>query len=238
MRFHSSVLSFSLTLALAGTSAVLTPLPVVRAAEADQAICAVCGPREGAGLEPVRATATYKGKNYSFCSTQCKVEFLQNPNEFLVTDEGKPAPAFTLKDLSGKPVSLADYKGKVVLADFWGTNCPPCIKAMPYLQSLHEKYGPKGFAVLGLSIDEKTAPVAQVVKRTKVTYPIAMANAKTWSAYKINALPSLVLIGRDGRIVKRYGGEADKKAMEKEIEKALAAGAASERAGVASGEAK
>ncbi|HEX6158736.1 MAG TPA: YHS domain-containing protein, partial [Thermoanaerobaculia bacterium] len=67
----------------------------------DRAVCAVCGPREGSGFEPVKATATYKGKQYFFCSLECKVEFLKNPEEFLVTESGKPAPAFTLKTFDG-----------------------------------------------------------------------------------------------------------------------------------------
>ena len=91
----------------------------------DLAVCAVCGPREGAGFEPVKARATYRGKEYAFCSVKCKVEFLKNPDTFLVTGEGEPAPAFTLKTLDGKAVSLSDFRGQVVLLDFWGTFCPP-----------------------------------------------------------------------------------------------------------------
>ena len=223
MTFRPYLLASGLLFAAAGLSPLAPLTSIAHSAEADLAICAVCGPREGAGLEPVKATATLKGKTYSFCSAECKIEFLRDPAAFLISDEGKPAPAFALKDLSGKPVTSADFKGKVVLADFWATNCAPCVKALPYLQSLHAKYGPRGFAVLGLSIDEKTAPVERLVKRAKLTYPMVMANSKTWSAYRVNALPALVLIGRDGKIIRRYGEEADRKAMEKAIETALAA---------------
>lgn len=198
-----------------------------RAAPAkEQAICAVCGPRDGAGPEPVNATATYKGTSYAFCSTQCKVEFLEEPNQFLVTDAGKPAPAFTLKNLQNQNVSLVDFKGKVVLADFWGTFCIPCIEAMPHLQSLQQKYGTKGFVVLGISVDNEKGKIEKILKKQKVGYAQLLATPQVWSAYKINRLPAIVLIGRDGRIIKRYGLEADKKAMEAEIERALAAGAA------------
>lgn len=193
-----------------------------KAKTVEMAICAVCGPREGSGAEPVRATATYKNKSYSFCVTECKIEFLQNPNEFLVTDEGKPAPTFTLKNLQGQNVSLQDFKGKVVLADFWGTFCLPCVEALPYLESLHQKYSGKGFTVLGISVDEKSEPVRGVLQKAKASYPQLRATPKVWSSYKVNNLPALVLIGRDGRIIKRYGGEADKKAMVAEIERALA----------------
>ena len=188
----------------------------------DQAICAVCGPREGSGFEPVKARAKYKGKDYAFCRLECKVEFLKNPDEFLITDEGKPAPGFTLKALDGRAVSLHDFRGQVVLLDFWGTFCPPCVKALPELQALHAKYAPRGFAVVGVTVDDRLPLVAKATKAAKVTYPIVQSTPAVWSAYRVNALPSLVLVGRDGRIVKRYGGEADRAAMLAEIEKAIA----------------
>ena len=188
----------------------------------EQAICAVCGPREGAGFEPVKAHATHKGKAYAFCSLKCKVEFLKNPDEFLVTDEGKPAPAFTLKTFDGKPLSLDAFRGQVVLLDFWGTFCIPCVNALPELQALHAKNASRGFAVVGVTVDDRAAMVAKATSRAKVTYPIVQATPAVWSAYKVNALPSLVLVGRDGRIVKRFGGEADRAAMLATIEQALA----------------
>jgi len=187
---------------------------------ADQAICAVCGPREGSGFEPVKARATYQGKEYAFCSLKCKVEFLKDPQAFLVTDEGKPAPAFTLKTLEGRAVSLADYRGKVVLLDFWGTFCPPCMAALPELQALHDKHAQRGFVVVGVTVDDRPALVKKAT--AKLTYPIVQATPQVWSAYKVNALPSLVLVGRDGKIAKRFGGEADRAAMHAAIEKALA----------------
>lgn len=205
---------------------ILIALPLV--AE-DRAVCAVCGPREGSGFEPVKATATYKGKQYFFCSTQCKVDFLKNPEAFLVTDAGKPAPAFNLKTFDGKSVSLADYRGKVVLLDFWATFCPPCVQALPELQALHAKNASRGFAVVGITVDDRAALVQKATSRAKVGYPILKATPEVWNAYKVNALPSLILVGRDGKIIKRYGGEADKAAMLAEIERALAAPAVASR---------
>ncbi|HYO79028.1 MAG TPA: redoxin family protein [Thermoanaerobaculia bacterium] len=200
---------------------VLLLLVALAAFAGEQAVCAVCGPREGAGFEPVKAHATHKGKQYAFCSVKCKVEFLKNPDEFLITDEGKPAPAFTLKTFDGKPVSLDDFRGKVVLLDFWGTFCIPCVKALPELQALHAKYASRGFAVVGVTVDERATMVQKATSRAKVTYPIVQATPAVWSAYKVNALPSLVLVGRDGKIVRRYGGEADRAAMLATIEQAL-----------------
>ena len=189
---------------------------------AEQAVCAVCGPREGAGFEPVKATATLRGRTYSFCSVECKVEFLRDPDAFLITDEGQPAPPFTLSTFDGAPVALSDFAGKVVLLDFWGTFCPPCVAALPELQALHARMSARGFAVVGVTVDDREAMVRKATSRAKVTYPIVRSTPEVWSAYKINALPSLVLVGRDGRIVRRFGGEADRKLMLETIEKALA----------------
>ena len=200
---------------------IMVSLIAFAAVAEDRAICAVCGPREGSGFEPVKTRAKYKGKDYAFCSLECKVDFLKNPDEFLFTGEGKPAPGFTLKALDGRPVSLADFRGRVVLLDFWGTFCPPCVKALPELQALHAKYAERGFAVIGVTVDDRLPMVAKATKAARVSYPILQSTPTVWSAYKVNALPSLVLVGRDGRIVKRYGGEADRAAMLAEIEKAL-----------------
>ncbi|HEX2123146.1 MAG TPA: redoxin domain-containing protein [Thermoanaerobaculia bacterium] len=194
---------------------------LVLAAE-DKAVCAVCGPREGAGFEPVKATATYKGKQYYFCSTKCKVDFLKDPDAFLVTDEGKPAPAFRLTTFDGKPVSLDDYRGRVVLLDFWATFCPPCVAALPELQALYDAHAARGLVVLGVTVDDRAALVSKATTRAKVTYPILQATPEVWNAYKVTALPAIILVGRDGNIVKRYGGEGDKNAMRAEIERALA----------------
>ena len=204
------------------TIGILISLTPVAGAE-DRAVCAVCGPREGSGFEPVKASATYKGKTYFFCSLKCKVEFLKNPEQFLLTDEGKPAPPFALKTFDGKEVSAATLRGQVVLLDFWATFCAPCVAALPELQALHAKYSGRGFAVVGLTVDDRPALVKKATSRAKVTYSILRSTPEVWNAYKVNALPALVLVGRDGRIIKRYGGEADRKAMIAEIEKALGA---------------
>ncbi|HXI14033.1 MAG TPA: redoxin family protein [Thermoanaerobaculia bacterium] len=187
----------------------------------DRAVCAVCGPREGAGFEPVKATATYRGKQYFFCSTKCKIDFLKNPESFLVTDTGSVAPEFQLETFDGKRVQSSDFKSEVLLLDFWATFCPPCMKALPELQALHSKNASRGFSVIGVTVDDRAALVKKATSKAKVTYPILQATPEVWNAYKVNALPSLILVGRDGRIIKRFGAEADKKAMLAAIEQAL-----------------
>lgn len=120
-------------------------------------------------------------------------------------------------------MSLSQFRGQVVLLDFWATFCPPCIEALPHLQALHGKYRHGGFSVVGLTVDDRAPLVRRSVAKAKVTYPVLRSTADTWNAYKVNALPTIILVGRDGRIVRRYGGEADQKAMLADIERALAA---------------
>jgi thiol-disulfide isomerase/thioredoxin len=208
--------------ALAIALALVAILIAVSASAGERAICAVCGPREGAGFEPVKATATYKGKQYYFCSVACKVEFLKNPEAFLVSDAGKDAPAFALETFEGGKVTLAGLRGKVVLLDFWATYCAPCMAALPDLQKLHAKYSAKGFTVVGVTVDDRAALVKKATSAASVTYPIVKATPEAWNAYKVTALPSLVLVGRDGKIVRRFGGEADRAAMLAAIEEAIA----------------
>lgn len=202
---------------------ILVALAAAPMLAADRAVCAVCGPREGSGLEEVKATATYKGRQYFFCSLACKIEFLKNPDAFLVTESGKPAPDFSLTTFDGKQMSFADLRGKVVLLDFWATFCAPCIAALPELQALHAKHAASGLAVIGVTIDDRPALVKKATTAAAVGYPILKATPAVLSAYKVTALPALVLIGRDGTIIRRFGGEADKTLMLSEIERAIAA---------------
>ena len=197
-------------------SPVLSPTSVLAAPK--KAPCAVCSVREGSGPEAVKATATYQGKEYAFCTEKCRTEFLKDPQSFLKTFTPGPAPGFSLKSLTGETVSLEAYKGKVVLLDFWATFCGPCVKAMPKLQKLNDQYADKGFAVLGIATDEEGAKVvAPLVSKIKVKYPILISDASAWKKYEVETLPALFLIDREGKIVKRFGGNTEHKTIEQEV---------------------
>lgn len=187
--------------------------------------CAACAVREGKGSEKVAATAVDECKTYFFRSTNCRDEFLQNPRQFVESSSPRPAPGFTLKDLDGQPVSLGDFKGKVLLLDFWATWCAPCIASMPHLQKLHHRYADKGFAVLGIAVDERGAATVLPLVKKKVTYPILLGDEPTWAAYGVQALPALFLIDREGRIVRQFGGATDERTIEAEVQR-LVTGAA------------
>ncbi len=121
----------------------------------------------------------------------------------------KPFPFdFSVDDLDGKPLRLADLKGKVVLVDIWGTWCPPCRAEIPHLIALYEKYRDKGFVVVGLayegdelSKEEATAKVKDFVKQNAITYPVAIGDPKTRDSIPgFQGYPTLVFIGRDGTV--------------------------------------
>ena len=114
---------------------------------------------------------------------------------------GTIAPNFALKDAKGKVRKLEDYKGKVLVLDFWATWCMPCRKSMPILAALSKK----GVAVLGVSIDREYDPVAYM-KRLGYSYPIAIKGDSVSKEYKVELLPSVYVIGPDGRIVYRQAG--------------------------------
>jgi peroxiredoxin/YHS domain-containing protein len=177
------------------------------------AVCPVCRVKEGSNHEePVKATRTWEGVEYGFCSEACAKAFDAEPAAYVPPQFPREAPAWNAKTLAGKPVSLADYRGQVVLLDFWATWCAPCRKSMPELNALHAKLEDRGFSVLGLSIDEDgPAKVKKYVAAKKIGYPIALdaATATTWEAYRVKAVPAAFLIDREGRIVAQWTGAVD-----------------------------
>jgi cytochrome c biogenesis protein CcmG/thiol:disulfide interchange protein DsbE len=144
----------------------------------------------------------------------------------------KPAPELTLKDLDGKDLSLTQYKGKVVLVNFWATWCEPCQVEIPWLIEMQQKYAAQGFTVLGIAMDEEGASVVTPwVKnerfdvngaKSQMNYPIVIGNDA--AADKFGGLlgyPTSVLITRDGKIVKRITGIISPEEISKSIESQL-----------------
>jgi peroxiredoxin len=116
---------------------------------------------------------------------------------------GKPAPDFTLRDLAGHPVSLADYRGKAVLINFWATWCAPCQVEMPWFIALQQKYASQGFTVLGIDKDypEDLSKVPGFVTKMNLNYPVLYGNAKTYAAYGCcDYLPMSYYVDRAGTV--------------------------------------
>jgi thiol-disulfide isomerase/thioredoxin len=139
--------------------------------------------------------------------------------------DAKPADfTFTLKDKDDKPVKLADYKGKVILLDFWATWCGPCKVEIPWFIEFQEKYGAKGFQVLGVSVDDTADKLKPYVADMKMNYPVlqALSDERILDAYgPLLGIPVSVVIGRDGRICSKHTGLAAKDALENEIKALL-----------------
>jgi peroxiredoxin len=146
--------------------------------------------------------------------------------------KGSLAPPFRLVDASGSTVHLSDYRGKVVLLDFWATECGGCRLEIPWYMEFERAYKDKGLTVVGVSMDvwyenlkdaeEGWNRVRPFVQTQKVNYPILMGDNQVTRAYNIHSLPATYLIDGNGRIAVSYVGVlADKSALEANIKHLL-----------------
>ncbi len=120
---------------------------------------------------------------------------------------GTAAPDFTLQDLNGKNVRLLDYKGKVVLLDFWATWCPPCRASIPGLEKIHKTYKDKGLVILAISLDQgEWDTVKSFVTDHGITYSVLKGTEDVSEKYQVRTIPMLLVIDKEGRISKRYMG--------------------------------
>jgi thiol-disulfide isomerase/thioredoxin len=119
----------------------------------------------------------------------------------------KVAPAFTLKTVDGKTVSLAGLKGKVVVLDFWATWCGPCRMTVPLVQKFHTQYAKKGVVVLGVNLRENAEAVKGFVAEQKLTYRQLMdTDGRVANAYGVEGIPTLVVIDKKGNIALTHVG--------------------------------
>ncbi|MDH5637288.1 MAG: TlpA family protein disulfide reductase [Nitrospinota bacterium] len=124
--------------------------------------------------------------------------------------QGKMAPDFTLPALGGETLRLADYKGKLVFLNIWATWCAPCREEMPSMQRLAEKLAGGNFAMITISIDEKTEDVEKFVKELGLTFPVGMDPAQEVAAqYKITGVPETYIISPDGVVNHHLIGPGD-----------------------------
>lgn len=135
--------------------------------------------------------------------------------------EGKPAPDFALTTLDGKDVKLSDMKGKVVLVDFWATWCPPCRKSLPHLQkvSADKALADKGLVVWAVNAQEEKAKVEKFMTDNKYTFHVPMDPGKAMKEYKVQGIPTTIVVGRDGKVKNVFVGFGD--GSEKPIDDAV-----------------
>lgn len=135
-----------------------------------------------------------------------------------------PAPDFALESLNGETVRLSDFRGKVVLVNFWATWCGPCKILTPWLVDLQNQYRPQGLEIIGIALDEDAtkAEIAEFADKERVNYAVLIGNAKVAESYGgVPAMPDTFFISRDGQIVNRIIGLKSKGVLEDSIKKAL-----------------
>ncbi len=138
----------------------------------------------------------------------------------------KPAVDFSIPDLEGKLVKLSDYKGQIVMINFWATWCSPCREEIPHFVEFQKKYGPEGFTILGLTIDTiDPEEVKEFAVEYKMNYPILYLGKQSKQVQKdygnFRGIPTSFLIDRDGLIIRQVTGLMKKSFWDKEIRTAL-----------------
>jgi thiol-disulfide isomerase/thioredoxin len=146
---------------------------------------------------------------------------------------GKPAPPFTLEDLSGKKVSLSDFKGHALAINFWATWCAPCKVETPWLIDLRNQYAAQGFEVLAVSADDidrkdprkfsdEKQEIARFVQKMRMPYPVLIDGGSVADLYgDLDALPTTFFLDRNGVVVAAQMGMTSKDEIERNIKKAL-----------------
>jgi len=136
----------------------------------------------------------------------------------------KKMPQFSEKNIiDGTVVKSENFRGKVLLVNFWATWCPPCRKEIPYLIKLQERNKDKGFSVLGVSMDEGGRKlVNKFVSKLGVNYPVIIGDSKLARGFGgVIGIPVTFLVDREGNLVKRLDGYVSERVLEKELEKIL-----------------
>jgi thiol-disulfide isomerase/thioredoxin len=138
-------------------------------------------------------------------------------------DASAPAKLdFVLKDKNNAPLKLADYKGKVVLLNFWATWCGPCKEEIPEFVELYDRYKDKGFVIVGVSIDDTPQQLQEFTRQWKMQYPVAQMQSDIEDAYgPFYGVPTSYFIARDGTICTKHLGPVPKSVAEPEIEALL-----------------
>jgi len=138
----------------------------------------------------------------------------------------EPSYDFSLQDLSGNTLRLADLRGEVVVVDFWATWCPPCRKALPHLQELHEEFAGKGVRVVGIATDQQGAAiVAPFVEKNGLTFPIVLTDGKVDRDFGgVRGIPTTFVLDKQGKVVRKFVGYQEKDVYRAAILEAASSG--------------
>lgn len=138
---------------------------------------------------------------------------------------GQPTPNFKVTSTAGQTISQENYRGHVLIVDFFATWCQPCRQSIPHLVEMNRKYGRQGLQILGLSVDEDGERIVRdFADRFQVNYPLALAGDPVTAAFGVRSVPVLYLIDKKGNIVEVYRGFSNETArsMELSIKRLLA----------------
>ncbi len=139
--------------------------------------------------------------------------------------EGGGAPDFALTSLDGAEVRLSQFRGKVVILDFWATWCPPCKMELPHFIELYQEFQDDGLVIIGVSLDRTgVRDVAAFVKEWKIPYVVVMGTGEVTRSYGgIRGIPTTFVIGKDGKIYRKYVGYRKKEVFKDDVLKLLKA---------------
>jgi thiol-disulfide isomerase/thioredoxin len=133
-------------------------------------------------------------------------------------------PQFALKSaVGGEVVDSRNFAGKVLLVSFFATWCPPCIEEIPSFIELQNRFGPEGFSVIGLSVDQGGgSAVAKLVKKSKINYPVLMADSEIMENFGgVYGIPVSFLVNKEGNVVKKYPGYVPESILIRDIKSIL-----------------
>ena len=117
------------------------------------------------------------------------------------TDAGQPAPAFALPTAKGETIALDKLRGKVVYVDFWASWCAPCRRSFPWMNEMHQKYGPRGFAIVAINVDKKRSDAERFLVQNPANFTVVYDEAGgTPAAYGVKGMPSSYLIDARGNV--------------------------------------
>jgi len=134
------------------------------------------------------------------------------------TLDGSAAPDFTLKSRGGKNLRLSDYRGQVVMLNFWASWCGPCRTEMPILEQMYKRYGKLGFVILGVNTEQDSTKADAYLRDIKVSFPILYdSDSKVSKLYNNKAMPTTIMIDRNGKM--RFMHEGYKSGYEKDYKK-------------------
>jgi cytochrome c biogenesis protein CcmG/thiol:disulfide interchange protein DsbE len=152
------------------------------------------------------------------------VVVLSSVPAFAILKKGDTAPPINVVTTSGQHVTLANYRGHVLVMDFFASWCVPCRQSVPHLANLNRKYGKQGLQILGMSVDDDGDELKAFISGTKPNYPVTMVNEALQTDYGLRSVPTIYVISKKGIVAEKFQGYSDQvgQSLESAIKRLLA----------------